>query len=238
MPAATSNAAGTRQGDPVNLVVIGEFETLLGAFAARWDESETISLATCWKTVKAFLLGSNYRYSPVSPSISSAGRSGYRAAANPRLDQRADPPAALALAAGLRGPAGLGGADQPRHRRAVHDAGLEPHHPPDRPRCRRVARLLHRRLLSRRPGARRRATSGAWGPEQPTRPAATSPATPGTATGSGPSSSSPPRTSGCRGSRTRRRRAGRVPAAPPRPADAGRGVGYISGASVSGPRAA
>jgi hypothetical protein len=67
MPAATTNARGTRAGDPANLVVIGDFETLLGAFAARWDESETISLGTCWKTVKAFLLGSNYRYSPVSP---------------------------------------------------------------------------------------------------------------------------------------------------------------------------
>jgi len=67
MPAATTNAAGTRAGDPANLVVIGDFETILGGFAARWDESETISLATCWKTVKAFLLGSNYRYSPVSP---------------------------------------------------------------------------------------------------------------------------------------------------------------------------
>jgi hypothetical protein len=66
LPAATSNAAGTRHGDPVNLVVIGDFETLLAAFAARWDESEAISLATCWKTVRAFLLGSSYRYSPVS----------------------------------------------------------------------------------------------------------------------------------------------------------------------------
>ena len=67
LPAATTNAAGTRSGDPVNLVVIGDFEALLAAFAARWDESETISLATCWKTVRAFLLGSSYRYSPVSP---------------------------------------------------------------------------------------------------------------------------------------------------------------------------
>jgi hypothetical protein len=67
LPPATTNAPGTRPGDPVNLVVIGEFEALLAAFAARWDESETISLATCWKTVRAFLLGSNYRYSPVSP---------------------------------------------------------------------------------------------------------------------------------------------------------------------------
>jgi len=66
LPAATTNAAGTRPGDPVNLVVIGDFETLLAAFAARWDESESISLATCWKTVRAFLLGSSYRYSPVS----------------------------------------------------------------------------------------------------------------------------------------------------------------------------
>jgi hypothetical protein len=66
MPAATTNPRGTKTGDPANLVVVGTFDTLLGAFAARWDESETISLKTCWKTVKAFLLGSNYRYSPVS----------------------------------------------------------------------------------------------------------------------------------------------------------------------------
>jgi hypothetical protein len=67
MPSATGNHKGTRSGDPVNLVVVGEFATLLGAFAARWDESETITLATCWKTVRAFLLGAQYRYSPVSP---------------------------------------------------------------------------------------------------------------------------------------------------------------------------
>ena len=67
LPAATSDASGTRAGDPVNLVVVGEFEALIGGFAARWDESETITLRTCWKTVRAFLWGSSYRYSPVSP---------------------------------------------------------------------------------------------------------------------------------------------------------------------------
>jgi hypothetical protein len=67
MPSATMNASQSRRGDPVNLVLVGEFETLLSGFAARWDESETITLATCWKTVRAFLWGSNYRYSPVSP---------------------------------------------------------------------------------------------------------------------------------------------------------------------------
>jgi LssY C-terminus len=66
MPAATTNKKGTGSGDPVNLVVIGEFESLISAFAARWDETETITLATCWKTSWAYLLGSQYRYSPVS----------------------------------------------------------------------------------------------------------------------------------------------------------------------------
>jgi hypothetical protein len=66
-PRATTNRAATREGDPANLVVIGNFATLITAFGARWDETETISLATCWKTAKAFLFGSRYRYSPVSP---------------------------------------------------------------------------------------------------------------------------------------------------------------------------
>jgi hypothetical protein len=67
MPAATTNLGGTRTGDPVNLVVLGEFETILSAFTSRWDECETITLETCWKTVRAFLFGREYRYSPVSP---------------------------------------------------------------------------------------------------------------------------------------------------------------------------
>jgi hypothetical protein len=66
LPAATTNSAATRAGDPVNLVVIGSFPALLAALIARWDESESITLATCWKTAQAFLLGTSYRYSPVS----------------------------------------------------------------------------------------------------------------------------------------------------------------------------
>jgi hypothetical protein len=66
LPPATTNAAQTRRGDPVNLVVVGDFETLLSGFAARWDESETLTPATCWKTARAFLWGTTYRYSPVS----------------------------------------------------------------------------------------------------------------------------------------------------------------------------
>lgn len=65
-PATTTNRKGTRAGDPVNLVVVGDFSSLQGTFSARWDETEVISLTSCWKTAKAFLIGAEYRYSPVS----------------------------------------------------------------------------------------------------------------------------------------------------------------------------
>jgi hypothetical protein len=67
MPRACTSASGLREGDPANLVVIGDFATVLSAFGAQWDESEVITLATCLKTAKAFLFGAEYRYSPVSP---------------------------------------------------------------------------------------------------------------------------------------------------------------------------
>ena len=63
---ATCNHLGKGAGDPINLVVIVEFETLFIAFVGRWEETEVISLGTCWKTARSFLLGSEYRYSPVS----------------------------------------------------------------------------------------------------------------------------------------------------------------------------
>ncbi len=67
VPTVTTNRSGRGTGDPVNLVVIGSFETLLVAFVGRWDETETITLKSCWKTVRAFLFGTEYRYSPVTP---------------------------------------------------------------------------------------------------------------------------------------------------------------------------
>lgn len=67
MPRAVTGPFGLKNGDPANLVVIGEFATVLSAFGARWDETEIITLATCLKTLRSFLLGGEYRYSPVSP---------------------------------------------------------------------------------------------------------------------------------------------------------------------------
>jgi hypothetical protein len=67
LPRSTSNRKGTVEGDPLNLVAVGEFATILHGFGARWDETETITLKSCWRTGQAFLRGSRYRYSPVSP---------------------------------------------------------------------------------------------------------------------------------------------------------------------------
>ncbi len=74
LPRCTTNRRGTVEGDPLNLVVIGSFDTILNGFGARWDETETISLRSCWRTLRAFTLGASYRYSPVS-ALYVAGRS-------------------------------------------------------------------------------------------------------------------------------------------------------------------
>jgi len=67
LPRTTTNRKGTREGDPLNLVVVGDFETVLSGFGARWDETETITLRSCLRTARAFTFGASYRYSPVSP---------------------------------------------------------------------------------------------------------------------------------------------------------------------------
>ena len=67
MPRSTSNHKGTLEGDPLNLVAIGDFATILSGFGARWDETETITFKSSVRTVQAFLRGTRYRYSPVSP---------------------------------------------------------------------------------------------------------------------------------------------------------------------------
>jgi hypothetical protein len=67
MPCCTTNAKGAKEGDPVNLAIIGELEDVLQAFTlAGWDETEPLSFASSWRTARAFVEGLNYRTSPVS----------------------------------------------------------------------------------------------------------------------------------------------------------------------------
>lgn len=67
LPCCTTNKKGTAQGDPLNLMVVGEEEDVMHAFIrAGWDETETIYTTSVLKTVSSFLFGGRYRYSPVS----------------------------------------------------------------------------------------------------------------------------------------------------------------------------
>jgi hypothetical protein len=65
-PRCTGNARGTLEGDPLNLVIVGDRASILECLSS-WDETESLTLGTAWKTARAFVLESQYRYSPVSP---------------------------------------------------------------------------------------------------------------------------------------------------------------------------
>ena len=68
LPCCTTNEDGTRNGDPVNLVFIGSREDLSSSFVRRgWLPAEQTYGKAIWKTIKSFLFGTRYRYSPVSP---------------------------------------------------------------------------------------------------------------------------------------------------------------------------
>ncbi|UCB49856.1 MAG: LssY C-terminal domain-containing protein [Deltaproteobacteria bacterium] len=68
VPCCTTNQKGTEQGDPLNLVVIGDDDDVHYAFIrAGWDETEIIYGASAWKTGMSFIFGGRYRYSPISP---------------------------------------------------------------------------------------------------------------------------------------------------------------------------
>lgn len=67
LPCCTVNRDGTETGDPLNLIVVGSGEDVYHAFIrAGWDETETITAGSAWKTGISFLFGGRYRFSPVS----------------------------------------------------------------------------------------------------------------------------------------------------------------------------
>ena len=58
---------GENTGDPLNLVIVGWPDDVYSAFIrAGWDETESVTGGTAWKTFKSFVGGGEYRYSPVS----------------------------------------------------------------------------------------------------------------------------------------------------------------------------
>ena len=68
LPCCTTNSDGTAKGDPLNIIVVGEVEQVVNSFIDNgWDETEVLTRATMVKAAKAFLSGSSYRHSIISP---------------------------------------------------------------------------------------------------------------------------------------------------------------------------
>lgn len=68
LPNFTTNADGDEYGDPLNLVLIGEGNDIIPALVRRnWHATETIWYRAIMRTIRSFLQGERYRYSPISP---------------------------------------------------------------------------------------------------------------------------------------------------------------------------
>jgi hypothetical protein len=68
LPCCATNEEGTVDGDPLNLILIGTRENISTAFVRQgWLPAEQTHGKAVWKTIKSFLFGTRYRYSPVSP---------------------------------------------------------------------------------------------------------------------------------------------------------------------------
>ncbi len=68
LPCCTTNADGSRQGDPLNLVIIGGLSDAFPALVRRgWRPTEATRIESVMKMIKSALSGERYRYAPVSP---------------------------------------------------------------------------------------------------------------------------------------------------------------------------
>lgn len=66
-PCCVTNKDETKQGDPLNLVVVGTADEVWPAFAqAGWDPTESLRTSSAFKTGVYGLFGGAYRYAPIS----------------------------------------------------------------------------------------------------------------------------------------------------------------------------
>ena len=160
-------------GDPVNLVLMGEFGKLRAAFlAAGWTEAEPLNLTSSWRMVVAFVLNRPYPAAPFS-TLFLFGRGqdvGFEKAIDmsPRkrhhvrfwalsLERSDEPLERSGILAERRSTVdwrarALGGGRNAGHRALLHPLHL-PVHSRDRQRCQRRARFrLLRAQTERRHG--------------------------------------------------------------------------------------
>lgn len=68
LPCCVTNKKGSSNGDPLNIVVVGHGIDALFAFIERgWRLDEPFDLHSTYRTIRAFLFGSEYLNAPVSP---------------------------------------------------------------------------------------------------------------------------------------------------------------------------
>jgi LssY C-terminus len=68
LPCCTTDADGTIDGDPINLVFVGDRDEIFSAFFDRqWTMAEEVDIGSSWKETEAFLFGTSFRHAPASP---------------------------------------------------------------------------------------------------------------------------------------------------------------------------
>jgi hypothetical protein len=68
LPCCTSNKESNRSGDPLNLVIVGNGGDAIFPFIERgWRLDEPLDIHSVLRTISAFLFGTEYTTSPVSP---------------------------------------------------------------------------------------------------------------------------------------------------------------------------
>jgi hypothetical protein len=69
-PATVTNADGSKTGDPLNLVIIGDSEAVWPAFLrSGWDPTAAMSAGTAMKTGIFGIFGGAYRYAPSAAAL-------------------------------------------------------------------------------------------------------------------------------------------------------------------------
>ncbi len=68
LPCCTSNAGGDRNGDPLNVIFVGELNYLMGALArSGWTYTERVTGKAVWEAMQSTLFGSPGWNFPISP---------------------------------------------------------------------------------------------------------------------------------------------------------------------------
>src|SRR5579885_1975021 len=68
LPCCTTDEKGSRNGDPLNFILVGTEDDVLGALTRQgWDPTHVLAGTTAWKTFSAFVKRGTYRHAPVSP---------------------------------------------------------------------------------------------------------------------------------------------------------------------------